>query len=180
MSISHMIFSGVFERYPKLQVGSVEMELSWVPHFLDRVDYNYTQRPPTGDWHWFKDDMLPSDYCRRNVFLVFQEAALGIQWRDLIGVDSLMWGSDYPQVDIPQEPADHRRTPGGLHPRGESQDRGWERLQDIPYRLATTCPECKSAPLDPHGACFLPVCLFVTGLTRVTNYVGIFAQSFPY
>ena len=94
-----MIFSGVFERYPKLQVGSVEMEVSWVPHFLDRVDYNYTQRPPTGDWHWFKEDMLPSDYCRRNVFLVFQEAALGIQWRDLIGVDSLMWGSDYPHPE---------------------------------------------------------------------------------
>ena len=46
MSLSHMILSGVFERYPKLQVGSIEMELSWVPHFLDRLDYNYTQRPP--------------------------------------------------------------------------------------------------------------------------------------
>ena len=31
MSLANMIFGGVFERYPKLQVGSVEMELSWVP-----------------------------------------------------------------------------------------------------------------------------------------------------
>ena len=46
MSLGYMIFSGVFERFPKLQVGSVEMELSWAPHFLDRLDYNYTQRPP--------------------------------------------------------------------------------------------------------------------------------------
>ena len=29
--LTDMIFSGVFERYPKLQAGSVEMELSWVP-----------------------------------------------------------------------------------------------------------------------------------------------------
>ena len=46
MSLANIIFSGVFERYPKLQVGSVEMELSWAPHFLDRIDYNYTQRAP--------------------------------------------------------------------------------------------------------------------------------------
>ena len=40
MSLSHIIFSGVFERFPKLQVGSIEMELSWAPHFLDRMDFH--------------------------------------------------------------------------------------------------------------------------------------------
>ena len=40
--------------------------------------------------------MLPSDYCHRNVFLSFQEDVLGIRLRDVIGVDSLQWGSDYP------------------------------------------------------------------------------------
>src|SRR5207248_2240538 len=30
MSLADMIFSGVFERYPKLQVGTVEHELSWI------------------------------------------------------------------------------------------------------------------------------------------------------
>ena len=96
MSLAHMIFSGVFERYPKLQVGSIEMELSWVPHFLDRLDYNYTQRPKAGKWHTFKEDMMPSDYFHRNVFLGFQEDSLGIELRRIIGVDNLMWGSDYP------------------------------------------------------------------------------------
>ena len=85
MSLSHMIFSGVFERYPKLRVGSVEMELSWALHFLDRLDYNYTQRPPTGDWYTFKEDMLPSDYFHRNIFLSFQDDALGVKNRDIIG-----------------------------------------------------------------------------------------------
>ena len=99
MSIGHMIFSGVFERYPKLQIGSIEMELSWVPHFLDRIDYNYTQRPPLGDAYRFKEDMLPSDYFRRNVFVSFQEDALGIRDRHIIGVDHLLWGSDYPHFE---------------------------------------------------------------------------------
>ena len=100
MSLAHMIFGGVFERYPRLQVASIEMELSWVPHFLDRLDYNYTQRPPTGDWYTFKEEgVLPSDYFHRNVYLGFQEDSLGVRDRHIIGVDSLMWGSDYPHIE---------------------------------------------------------------------------------
>ena len=99
MSLAYMIFSGVFERYPKLQVGSIEMELSWAPHFLDRLDYNYTQRPKTGKWHTFEGDMMPSDYFHRNVFLGFMEDHLGMRDRHIIGVDNLLWGSDYPHVE---------------------------------------------------------------------------------
>ena len=99
MSLSNMILSGVFERYPKLQAGSIEMELSWVPHFLDRMDYNYTQRFPEQAPYRYKEDMLPSDYFHRNVFLGFQEDALGIELRHIIGVDSLLWGSDYPHPE---------------------------------------------------------------------------------
>ena len=60
MSLGYMIFSGVFERYPKLQVGSVEMELSWVPHFLDRIDYTYTQRSQELSQEWRFKDGAPS------------------------------------------------------------------------------------------------------------------------
>ena len=45
-SLADLIFSGVFERFPGLQVGSVEHELGWIPFFLDRLDYTYTDRPP--------------------------------------------------------------------------------------------------------------------------------------
>ena len=96
MSLAHIIFSGVFERYPKLQVGSIEAELSWAPHFLDRLDYTYQQRARRDIWYRFKEAMLPSQYFHRNVFLGFQEDSLGIRMRDIIGVDLLQWGSDYP------------------------------------------------------------------------------------
>jgi predicted TIM-barrel fold metal-dependent hydrolase len=98
MSLSDMIFSGVFERYPKLQVGTVEHELSWIPHFLDRIDYTYTQRVQQERYR-FKEAMLPSDYFHRNVFAGFQEDATGIRDRYIIGVDNLLWGSDYPHVE---------------------------------------------------------------------------------
>ena len=100
MSLARMIFSGVFERYPKLQVGSVEQELAWAPHFIERLDYNYTQRIQgvTQEWR-FKGDALPSDFFHNNIFLGFQEDAMGIRDRDIIGVDQLLWGGDYPHTE---------------------------------------------------------------------------------
>ena len=99
MSLAFMIFSGVFERHPKLQVVAVEHELVWVAHFLDRLDYAYTQRPPGDAWYRWEGDMLPSDYFHRNVSLGFQEDAVGLRLRDIIGVDNLLWGSDYPHFE---------------------------------------------------------------------------------
>ena len=99
MSTGDMIFSGVFERYPKLQIGAVEFELSWVPHFLERMDFNYNERSARNEIYRFKEDMLPSDYFHRNIFLGFQEDALAIKLRDIIGVDKLLWGSDYPHTE---------------------------------------------------------------------------------
>ena len=86
-------------RYPKLMVGSVEQELSWVPHFLDRLDYNYTQRAIGDSSYRFKGDALPSDSYHSNVFPGFQEDALGIRDRHIIGVDKLLRGSDYPHQE---------------------------------------------------------------------------------
>jgi predicted TIM-barrel fold metal-dependent hydrolase len=77
----------------------VEHELSWVPHFIDRIDYTYTQRARRDGWIRFRDNAVPSDFFHRNVFLSFQEDRLGIRDRQLIGVGQLMWGSDYPHTE---------------------------------------------------------------------------------
>ena len=45
------------------------------------------------------DGLLPSDFFRRNVVISFQEDAIGIRLRDAIGVDNMMWGSDYPHSE---------------------------------------------------------------------------------
>jgi predicted TIM-barrel fold metal-dependent hydrolase len=47
----------------------------------------------------FKDGMLPSDFFHRNIVVSFQEDAIGIRLRDVIGVDNMMWGSDYPHSE---------------------------------------------------------------------------------
>ena len=98
-SIGEMIFSGVFERHPRLRVGSVEHEVSWAPFFLSQADYCYTDRPLRGDWHRFRPGILPSDFFKENCFISFQEDAVGIRVRDVLGPQTLMWGSDYPHTE---------------------------------------------------------------------------------
>ena len=96
--LADIIFDGLFERYPNLRVGAVENELSWAPHFLDRMDFTYRNQDFDQQWHRFKGDAIPSDYFHQNVFMSFQEDAMGIRDRQIIGVDNLMWGSDYPHI----------------------------------------------------------------------------------
>ena len=98
-SIADMIFSGVFERYPRLRVGSVEMELGWAPHFVERMDYWATQNIAGRNLYCVKENMLPGDYFRRNIFLSFEEDAVGMRLRDIIGVDNILWGADYPHAE---------------------------------------------------------------------------------
>lgn len=98
-ALADLILTGVFERHPRLRVGTVEHELAWIPFFLDQMDYTYTDRPRRGEWHRFRDGALPSDFWHSNCFASFQEDAHGVRLRDVIGVEALMWGSDYPHTE---------------------------------------------------------------------------------
>ncbi len=99
MAFYEIIQTGVFDRFPKLMVGSVEHELNWVPYFLERMDYDYNERAGGRLGYRLKNDMIPSDVFHSNCFVDFQEDALGIQHRDIIGVDNILWGSDYPHTE---------------------------------------------------------------------------------
>jgi predicted TIM-barrel fold metal-dependent hydrolase len=98
LSLCDMIFSGVFERHPALTLAIVEFELSWAPNILASMDYTYRERHGEAIYR-FKGGMRPSDFFHRNVVLSFQEDAVGIRLRDVIGVDNMMWGSDYPHSE---------------------------------------------------------------------------------
>jgi predicted TIM-barrel fold metal-dependent hydrolase len=76
----------------------VEYELSWVPYVLTSMEYTYRERHDEA-FYRFADAMTPIDFYRRNVSLSFQEDAIGVRLRDVIGVDNMMWGSDYPHSE---------------------------------------------------------------------------------
>lgn len=98
MCICQMVYSGVFERHPNLQIVSVEQDVAWAPYLIGRMDLIYTER--TGQTPMrFKGSKLPSDFMRSNINYSFQEDILGIRDREIIGEDRLMWGSDYPHAE---------------------------------------------------------------------------------
>lgn len=97
-AIGDMMFSGVFERFPRLTVGAVEFELGWAAYFIQQMDRHYA------DHHYVKEiqfigDYLPGDLFRRNIFVTFQEDVAGIATRHVVGVDNILWSSDYPHTE---------------------------------------------------------------------------------
>lgn len=99
MALADTIFAGVFDRHPKLHFGSVEHELGWLPYFIQQIDYMYTQRIHGPDMVKYKGDALPSDFWKRNCYACYQQDDAGIRLRDVIGVDNILWGSDYPHIE---------------------------------------------------------------------------------
>ena len=68
-TLSIIIFGGVFERFPKLQIVSAENDVSWIPHFLYRLDHAYDR---FRHFEGVNLPMLPSEYMKRNVVATFQ------------------------------------------------------------------------------------------------------------
>jgi predicted TIM-barrel fold metal-dependent hydrolase len=98
VTLGEMIVGGVFERFPKLRVISVEADAGWAPYFIERLDYVYDRRKAlyaTG----LSGETAPSAFFRRNVWLTFMRDHSGVLGRDQIGVDRLLWSSDYPHGD---------------------------------------------------------------------------------
>src|SRR5438309_1039832 len=66
----------------------------WIPYALDRMDFEWEDR--------FRDlglTMKPSDYWRRQCKATFQFDRIGTKLIDDMGVETLMWASDYPHTD---------------------------------------------------------------------------------
>ena len=63
------------------------------------MDLTYRERPVfTKGWK-SREGLLPSDYWHRNMFVEFMEDDIGIQLRDVIGVDNMLWGNDFPHAE---------------------------------------------------------------------------------
>ena len=97
-SLTSMILSKVFERFPRLKVLSVENLAGWAAHWLYTLDLGY-KKPPLSPWGRFKGDALPSDFFHRNCGVTFQDDWTASAMRSIIGVDNLLWGSDYPHQE---------------------------------------------------------------------------------
>jgi predicted TIM-barrel fold metal-dependent hydrolase len=86
-----MIQTGVFERFPDLAFVGTEVHTGWVPYYLERFDESVLRN--RSEW---KLPLLPSEYFRRNVSVVYIVDEVGAHNRYDIGVANIMWGPDFP------------------------------------------------------------------------------------
>jgi len=99
-TIAAMIFSGVFDRHPKLKVISVENDAAWAAGMLERMDDRYERDAGwAGRISTMTSGRKPSQIFHDHVGLTFMRDKTAIFNRSIIGRKNLMWGSDYPHFD---------------------------------------------------------------------------------
>jgi predicted TIM-barrel fold metal-dependent hydrolase len=83
----------MFERYSRLSVSFGESGAGWLAYALHRMDFEFEDR--------FRDLMKlkPSEYWRPQCKATLQFDPIGTKLIDEIGVETMMWGSDYPHTD---------------------------------------------------------------------------------
>jgi len=96
-AMAAMVTDGLFDRFPRLKIVSVEAGCGYAAYLMDRLDEKaevlraLLPAPPK---------LKPSDYIRRNCWFVAEpeERTIGAML-ELVGEDRILWGSDYPHVD---------------------------------------------------------------------------------
>lgn len=86
-----LLLSGVLERFPRLRFVFVEPGLGWVPHYLQSLDRMYDRGY---DFPALKEK--PSFYFHRQMSLTFMDDKRGVKMRHEIGVENIMWSTDFP------------------------------------------------------------------------------------
>jgi predicted TIM-barrel fold metal-dependent hydrolase len=98
-TMASLVVDGVFTRHPTLRVASVENGSDWVALLVKRLKKQANQTP------WvFKED--PLEQMRRNVWVTpyYEEDLHALA--DLIGVERILFGSDWPHGEGLAEPTD--------------------------------------------------------------------------
>jgi predicted TIM-barrel fold metal-dependent hydrolase len=92
------VWAGVFERHPNLKMVMTEQGTRWILETLREFERNYDS--PLFKYFGSGLSLRPTEYFQRQCFfgasmLSPEDCALRYE----IGVDKLMWGSDYPHLE---------------------------------------------------------------------------------
>ncbi|HEX6513759.1 MAG TPA: amidohydrolase family protein [Chloroflexota bacterium] len=92
--IPQLIFCGVTERFPTLKIVFAEAGIGGFNYVLAACDHEWEQRRL-----WQEGlSTRPSEAVQRQMFVNFWFEAEGIKLRHAIGINNLMWESDFPHV----------------------------------------------------------------------------------
>jgi predicted TIM-barrel fold metal-dependent hydrolase len=107
-ALTHLIVGGALERHPGMQLVFTEQGTAWVPDELAKLDYFFDRMGNAGgsqEQVWGRSvverlSLKPSEYWARqcHVGASFIRPA-EVPLRNVVGVDRIMWGSDYPHKE---------------------------------------------------------------------------------
>jgi predicted TIM-barrel fold metal-dependent hydrolase len=95
-AMTQMLTSKMFLKFPKLRFALSEGGIGWMPYLLERIDYVWDRH------RWYNDinrEIPPSELFKDHIFGCFIYDDAGIEARHRIGVDQIMFESDYPHSD---------------------------------------------------------------------------------
>jgi predicted TIM-barrel fold metal-dependent hydrolase len=100
-TVTDLLFSGVFERFPGLKTCLAESQLGWVPYVLSRADFVYEEMSGEGFTGIDRAAMPhpPSWYFARNVWVAFFRDPVGLELLDRLGTSQVLYETDYPHTD---------------------------------------------------------------------------------
>ena len=96
LTLSEMITSPMFDRHPRVRLVLAEADTGWLPWLLARVDRGHERYARQNGIY---TQLKPSEYFHRNVSASFIVDRVGVFTREFMGVENLMWSSDYPHTD---------------------------------------------------------------------------------
>ncbi len=92
--VVNIICSGMLDRFPDLQIVSVESGTGWIPFILEALDYEMDENAPQAKAAL---SMLPSEYFKRQIYATtwFEHRNLA-QLIESVGEDNIMFETDFP------------------------------------------------------------------------------------
>jgi predicted TIM-barrel fold metal-dependent hydrolase len=105
VTVGRLLMGGVCERFPRLKFLFLESGGGWLPNVLERMDDQVKAFPSEARWL----SLLPTEYFKRQCWISFEpnEDTLPLL-AETIGVDRIIWASDYPHADAPYPGAPRR------------------------------------------------------------------------
>ena len=99
-----LLLAGVFERFPRLKVVFTEQGGAWLPPMLAQLDHHLEsirKNGSIGELRFKPEHILPrsaTEYAQQNLWfgLSFPGPGDVTAVRDVLGIDRIMWGSDFP------------------------------------------------------------------------------------
>ena len=128
--VINSVYAGIFDRFPKLKMVSVESGMGWIPFILEAMDYEILENAPAQAAELSR---RPSEYFKDHWYATFwfEENGGDLQYLiDRVGEDNVMFETDFPH-------------PTCLYP---------EPLETVAPRMLTLRPETRAKVMGGNAA----------------------------